>query len=159
MWRKIQEVGLSIDYVINQDLNKALVLPQCLDYFPVDDVIDGLNEVKKSNAKIFDDERVRDYYEYFEKNYVVNYEVTRGRYNKKIYIAKEPLFPAKHWNINARINDDLPRTNNFCEAWHNSFTGMLNKHPYVYELINDLGMNKARLRKKLFKLKLVKEKL
>ncbi|CAF1116456.1 unnamed protein product [Brachionus calyciflorus] len=31
-------------------LNKALVLPECLAYLPVDDVIDGLNEVKESNA-------------------------------------------------------------------------------------------------------------
>ncbi|CAF1109229.1 unnamed protein product [Brachionus calyciflorus] len=147
------KVGLSIDFVINQDLIKNLVLPQCLAYLPVDDIIDGLNEVKESNAKIFDDERVRDFYEYFEKNYLLNYEVTRDRYNKKIYTAIEPLFPAKLWNKIARINYDLPRTNIFCETWHNSFPGMLNKHPNVYELINAFRHEQSKVEKKIVQIK------
>ena len=30
-------------------------------------------------------------------------------------------FNIEMWNVNGRINDDLPKTNNSIEGWHNAF--------------------------------------
>ncbi|CAF1134137.1 unnamed protein product, partial [Brachionus calyciflorus] len=34
------------------------------------------------------------------------------------------------------IEEGIPRTNNFVEAWHNAFSKMLKCHPRIYELID-----------------------
>ncbi|CAF1041535.1 unnamed protein product [Brachionus calyciflorus] len=53
---------------------------------------------------------------------------------ENIYV--KPLFEIELWNIYDRINDCIPRTNNFVEAWHSEFSSMLVNHPSVYQLID-----------------------
>ena len=38
-------------------------------------------------------------------------------------------FPYQHWNMYQRVKDDLPRTNNSLEGWHNAFAKNIPDHP------------------------------
>ncbi|RNA25549.1 hypothetical protein BpHYR1_004706 [Brachionus plicatilis] len=78
-------------------------------------------------------------FEYLEETWIgrdVVKKTGRGRLTKTEIVHVKPMFEIELWNINSRINDCLPRTNNFVEAWHNAFSGMLCKHPSVYPLID-----------------------
>ncbi|CAF0953884.1 unnamed protein product [Brachionus calyciflorus] len=70
----------------------------------------------------------------------VGYETTkktgRGKAVKYEQVMVKPRFDIKLWNIKSRINDCLPCTNSFVEAWHNAFSSMLNNHPSIYRLID-----------------------
>ena len=55
------------------------------------------------------------------------------------------------WSIHGRILDDIPRTTNFCESWHNSFGNMLKKHPNFYSLIDSLRRENKKIENKLLK--------
>ena len=70
--------------------------------------------------------------DYFETNYVG--ELRRGR-------RLEPLFPHALWNMNARVEDNLPRTNNDIEGWHSGFAVMFRyTHPPVWQFIDVLNL-------------------
>ena len=51
---------------------------------------------------------------------------------------KDAPFPIKLWSVHNRIVNDLPRTNNSVESWHNSFQAMMKKHPKCYFFIDQL---------------------
>jgi hypothetical protein len=63
---------------------------------------------------------------------------TRGRKPKmlKEVIRLKPVFKIEYWSVYHRVLEELSRTNNYTEAWHNSFSTMLLKHPLVYSLID-----------------------
>ena len=65
--------------------------------------------------------------DYFETNYVG--ELRRGRRNP-------PLFAHEMWNMNGRVANNLPRTNNYLDGWHNRFCGMVNHaHPNIRKFL------------------------
>ena len=93
----------------------------------------------KHNLDISNDQKILDFYEYLEKNYIGHQmEVVKGRgNNKKTCIETiEPRYYIALWSVHSRIKEKLSRTNNFCEGWHNGFHTMLGNHPLVYELVN-----------------------
>jgi hypothetical protein len=48
-------------------------------------------------------------------------------------------FPIECWNVNIRVTNELPRTNNSIEAWHRSFQQTLEcHHPSVYKLVKQI---------------------
>ncbi|CAF0998516.1 unnamed protein product [Brachionus calyciflorus] len=76
----------------------------------------------------------------------------RGRGVKITTVLKERMFKIELWNVFNRVNDNLPRPNNFVEAWHNAFSSMRNKHPSVYSLVDSLIKEQKRTEKELIKL-------
>ena len=46
----------------------------------------------------------------------------------------------------------IPRTNNYCESWHNSFSSLLNSHPLIYELIDTIRTEQNKTETMLLKL-------
>ncbi|CAF1127107.1 unnamed protein product [Brachionus calyciflorus] len=63
------------------------------------------------------------------------------------------MFKISLWNVNDRVTKDLPKTNNYCESWHYSFTDILNTHPLIYELIDKLRNEQNRTEKNVIKIK------
>uniref|UniRef100_A0A914E394 Uncharacterized protein n=1 Tax=Acrobeloides nanus TaxID=290746 RepID=A0A914E394_9BILA len=56
-----------------------------------------------------------------------------GTWSGRRYI--KPLFDIKLWNCFGRTLDDVPRTNNHIEAFHNAFNSMIQQnHPDPYKL-------------------------
>ncbi|KAK0417582.1 hypothetical protein QR680_013096 [Steinernema hermaphroditum] len=50
-----------------------------------------------------------------------------------------PRFSQDMWNCKQITENDLPRTNNSVESWHNAFQGALGcQHPAVYKLMKAL---------------------
>lgn len=140
IWRKIQEFGLSVPYSKCPQHRKVLKLAQVLAFVPPVDVKYLFNKIKSeldSNLEFF--ENVLKLFNYMEETWI-GYDTTkkagRGRGVKVITTYVEPRFKIELWNVNSRINDCLPRTNNSVEAWHNAFSNMLSKHPSIYPLVD-----------------------
>lgn len=152
MWRKIQEIGLQARYVESDEMRYQLKLPTVLAFIPPDDV----ESVFLSQKSKVNDPQVLEFYEYFETNYVgkTTLEASSTRKNaRKVPKKHEPLFKVELWNVYYRLNNDIPRTNNFCEAWHNAFSSMLNSHPLIYKLIDALRREQQKTEAILIKLK------
>ena len=59
-------------------------------------------------------------------------ELRRGR-------RLNPRYPHTFWNVNARVQDDLPRTNNHLEGWYNRFAQIVEQpHPHIWKFIDTL---------------------
>jgi hypothetical protein len=133
LWRKIQEVGLQRRY--GEDASFALNA-RCLAaiaFLPTGDVVLGF-ETLTSGAD-FPDE-LDPVVDYFEATYIGN--IGRGGRRRR------PLFAHGLWSQNERVIDNLPRTTNSLEGWHNAFNGMVNKaHASVPSLIAKLQTEEA----------------
>ena len=65
--------------------------------------------------------------DYFEENYLG--VLRRGRFRR-------PRFPYAWWGVHDRVQNNLPRTNNVVEGWHNSFNQHVDcRHANVWKLI------------------------
>ncbi|CAF0980462.1 unnamed protein product [Brachionus calyciflorus] len=71
-----------------------------LAFLPPDDVASTLKELKKID---YNDDRVIEFYDYFEKYYVGELKTKRGRYNKLATYLTEPMFPIKLWNVFKKV--------------------------------------------------------
>ncbi|CAF0899081.1 unnamed protein product [Brachionus calyciflorus] len=92
--------------------------------------------------------KILELYNYFEENYIgkeITTKIGRGRAVKLTTIRQNPLFQVNFWNIHSRLVNDLPRTTNSVESWHNSFGNMLKSHPLVYELVDSLRKEDKRV--------------
>jgi hypothetical protein len=68
--------------------------------------------------------------DYFEDNYIGR--TRRGR-------RSQPRSPISLWNQHERVVNDLPRTNNATEGWHNAFNSMVDiAHPTAGRLARKL---------------------
>ena len=49
------------------------------------------------------------------------------------------MFPHELWNMNIRVQEDLPHTNNELEGWHTRFsTSFLHYHTHILKFIEKL---------------------
>ncbi|CAF1082914.1 unnamed protein product [Brachionus calyciflorus] len=91
---------------------------------------------------------------YFYQNYVGTIETIktgRDRGVKYSTIHRKPKYLIELWIFHKRLIDDIPRTTNYCESWHNAFRNMLKKHPNVYCLIDSLRHENKKIENKLLK--------
>lgn len=82
-------------------------------------------------------------------------EITTGRgKNKKPTITRpNHRFGFQMWSLFSSINECLPRSNNFTEAWHNCFSAMLLSLPSFYSLVDSLRKKQKLTEDKLIKLR------
>lgn len=126
MWRKIVEIGLKDAFNDDDDVRLMLKFPQTLAFIEPIHVVEAFNKIKTKVT----DEKVLEFYKYIEDYYVgkmIETKTGRGRGIKLVKSYKEPVFEINLWNVHSRINDCLPRTNNFVESWHNAFSVSLYK--------------------------------
>ena len=73
--------------------------------------------------------------DYFETNYIG--ELRRGR-------RLEPSYPHTLWDMNLRVHENLPRTNNNLEGWHNrSSNSFAHRHTHVWKFIDGLKQDSS----------------
>ncbi|CAF0925217.1 unnamed protein product [Brachionus calyciflorus] len=102
-------------------------------YIPSDDVVEIFNLIKpKLDLTDPIEFQINEFNNYFEESYVEKYLI-------------------ELWSIHKRLIDDIPRTTNYCESWHNAFGNMLKKHPNVYCLIDSLRHENKKIENKLLK--------
>ncbi|CAF1137041.1 unnamed protein product [Brachionus calyciflorus] len=77
---------------------------QALAFVPSEDVITGFEMIKIEST-----DKSNFFLTYVEINYI-------GPIKKDK--RSSPRFPIEFWNLNERVKQDLPRTNNNVESWH-----------------------------------------
>ena len=84
-----------------------------LAFLPTGDVMERFEELVDTIRVLYDDV-ADDLLQYFD--------ISRYRRNAP---KRPPLFAINLWNMFNRTDDELPRTNNRVEGWHQSFQGDL----------------------------------
>ena len=75
-----------------------------LAFVPLSDVVNAFNTLVAEMP-----EQLDPIIDYFEKNYI-GVAHRRGR--------RPPRFPLELWNVNDRVEEEIPRTNNHVEGYH-----------------------------------------
>jgi len=111
-FRKLAELGLQAAFRDPEDdsVRKAFRQIVGIAFVPVDDVVDAFLQVRAALPA-----RMAAFADYFETNYIMGRR-PRGRRQ-----PTAPRYPIKQWNQYVAARENLPRTNNAKEAWHNRF--------------------------------------
>ena len=115
VYRHVQQLGLQDMYLNGINFRTNIRTIPALSFVLIEDTVTAFDQLAAHCRNL--EQPVLDY---FETNYVG--ELRRGR-------RLEPLFLHALWNMNARVEDNLPRTNNDIEGWHSGFAGMFRHTP------------------------------
>lgn len=138
IFKKICDLGLRQRYQEDDDFNLHIRCFSALAFLPIDDVIDGFLEL------IDEVDLPAELVSYFEATYIGE-ERGRGGYRRRLV----PNFAIPSWNVHQRTTNDLPRTNNSVEAWHNTIQNAITcKHPTIWKLIDAIKKEEALALKK-----------
>jgi hypothetical protein len=110
-----------------------------LAFVPKSDVFHGFNLIKAKCSK----KKFSKFIKYFERNFigalVAGSKTTR----------KRPRYPIELWNVNERVNEEMKRSNNNMEAWHQQFEMSGRRNPTFFRLVNMFREEQNRTEKKL----------
>ncbi|KAJ4440823.1 hypothetical protein ANN_10669 [Periplaneta americana] len=140
-WRRLQSDGLVEEYNWEENVNLRSTFHLLI----------AIAFVPKEDASAF--ELLRDtildnlvnLFDYVEHNYVRERRHGRGR--------QVPIFPPSTWNCYVRMLENLPRTTNTCEAWHQSLNTPIRKfHASFYHVLETLQAETAKIHNDIEKL-------
>ena len=138
-WRHIQSLGLTAEYLNQEDFRIYVGKIDGLAFLPVNDVALGMAYLRHN---IYPHPQTITLLEYFDQHYV------NGTWQNAAGIGnlhrQPPRFPPQLWNVHqATLNDD-PRTNNVCESWDNAYFHMIgHHHPSMWKSIDTLKKENA----------------
>jgi hypothetical protein len=122
LWRKVQKYDLAAAYQSDEGVRIYVKMLLALSFIPIVDVPFAFDELVENCPP-----ELTPSTDYWEDNYI-----GRQRRGKR----SQPRFNADIWNVRDRVQNNLPRTNNSVEAWHNAFQSTVEcHHPSVYKLI------------------------
>ena len=125
IFRRVQSEGLVEQYTNDEEFRTTIRMIGALAFVSVADTIQAFESISE-----FSMEPAQVILDYFETNYVG--ELRRGR-------RLASRFPHAMWNINTRVIENLARTNNDLEGWHNRFAGNFHgRHEHIWKFINIL---------------------
>ena len=125
IYRRVQELGLSHQYLNDAEFRTNIKTISTLSFVPIADTIQPFDAL--SNHAGVEEQAVLDY---CETNYIG--KLRRGR-------RLEPRYLHTLWNMNLRVHENLRRTNNNLEGWHNPFSNSFaHRHTYVWKFIDGL---------------------
>lgn len=129
IWKHIQAHGLKERYVNDQDFAIHMRMLAALAFVPIDNVIESFDllsdQIRHQYAEA---EQILDY---FEDTYI-------GRFRRN-GPRRAATFPINIWNMYARTNDEIPRTNNNIEGWHRGFESTVTSaHPGFWKFLKAL---------------------
>ena len=125
IWRKIQANGLQQRYQDDFDFVTQVRMIAALAFVPGNDV-DRVFALLSNNL----DQDLDPILDYIEENYIG--VIRRGRFRR-------PRFAYAMWGVYDRVMNDLARTNNAVEGWHNRFNRHVGcHHADIWKLIGVL---------------------
>jgi hypothetical protein len=129
--RHIQDTGLSVKYRENPKFALNIKMLNALAYVPPESVIIVFEDLIESDFYKENELILTPLLDYFEDAWIGRIGRNRQR--------RSPKFPIKLWNCYDLIKNDIRRTNNAIEGWHNSFKSILNAvHPSIWKFIDAL---------------------
>ncbi|KAE9532428.1 hypothetical protein AGLY_010051 [Aphis glycines] len=131
IWRQIQAAGLQKKYI--DDVTFALQIRKLpsLAYVPENKVIESYEKLLDTKYFIENDELLSPILNYFDDTWIGRTDRRKKR--------RSHTFKISIWNCYSLVSEDLPRTNNAVEGWHNCFTSILNQcHPSIWKFILSL---------------------
>ncbi|XP_066947085.1 uncharacterized protein [Macrobrachium rosenbergii] len=126
LYQKTTDLVLRGKYKSESDFCLKVRCFSALAFLSVADVEEAYEELTD------DDEIPGEFISYFGVNYM---GVVRGHGRRRR--REPPLFPMELWNVNNRIVNNLPRTNNALEGYHSSLK-LGATHPNIWRLIKSL---------------------
>ena len=130
IYRKVQDLGLSQLYLDDEQFRTNIRMIASLSFLPIEDTIQAFEVLANHAGNI--EQPILDN---FETTYIG--ELRRGR-------RLQSLFPHALWNMNVRVQEDLPRTNNDLEGWHTRFSGsFLHHHAHIWKFIDKLKQDSS----------------
>lgn len=125
MWKHIQKLGLTSAYGKSVKCQMAFRQVQALAFLEHQEVAQGFAAICASAPNC-----MKPFFDYFEKTYILGKLKSNGRRGK-------PRFAPEFWSVKNRTENDLPRTSNAVEGWHNKFAGLFKDrtHCKFYEVL------------------------
>ena len=127
LWKHIQGTGLQERYMNDPQFGLQLRMIAALAFVSPQDVVNSFDELCVIIRNQYDGD-IDEGLDYFEDTYI-------GRFRRNTPRGP-PLFPIELWNMFNRTAEELPRTNNSTEAWHNSFQANVSStHPTFWKFL------------------------
>ena len=127
MFRHVRDVGLAYQYTNDNQFSIHVKMLSSLAFVPIPDVVRSFEAL----GNVFPPAGIP-VLEYFEENFIGT--LLPGQQQRRT-----PRFPIATWNINGRVVNNLPRTNNHVEGWHNKFANHVGaNHPSIWKFLNVL---------------------
>lgn len=128
VWRHIQLLGLSQDYINHEQKRVLLKMLPALAFCPQEHVIRYFEIIEDAYITSGFSSELRPLLTYFEDTYI-------GRFHR--HGRSIPIFKIDIWNQYNRTTNNLPRTNNNVEGWHNAFSTLVgSSHPNIFTFLN-----------------------
>lgn len=131
IFRHIQECGFQTVYGTDLAFSSAIKMIISLAFVPAVDVVYAYEKLIKLDYYVKNEAVLSEFLNYFEATWIGE--------KKRNHTRGQPLFEIKLWNSYDYVLNDLPRTNNAVEGWHNGFAQRVGKsHAEVPIMIKSL---------------------
>lgn len=129
IFRRVQALGLAEQYMNDGTFAHQIKMLGSLAFVPEAEVLDAFEQL--GNTEFYrDNEEAIPLLDYFEETWIGM--VRRGR-------RRPPKFSISLWNCYEGVREDLPKTNNSVEGWHNEFSSLIGaNHPSIWKFIEGL---------------------
>ena len=125
LWRKIASINLKERYETDSEFALKLRHLNALAFVPCSRTIVYFERLVDSN---FFDNETSELIDYFEDTWI-------GRPSRR-GTRREPKFKVSMWNCFNNMTENLPKTNNNIEGWHNGFQRLISAHhPNIWNFI------------------------
>ena len=125
IWRKIQELGLSVEYKEDKKVRVWLEFFKTMAFIPIDLLDSTFQYLLSIQPESLNSDKLRLFVNYFEST----------------WIGRDSKFPKDMWNHYETIG---PRSNNHVEGYNLKFNRYVETiHPNVYKLIQDMRDQEA----------------
>ena len=122
-WRKIQELGLSLQYSTDEEFKLFCGQIDAPTFLPFEDIPAGMTSLRDNTPDGADK-----LLPYFDRTYVTgSYRRAQPGHGQIGILVKRipPLYPPAVWNVHEVTLAGEPRTNNEYEGWNNRFTHLI----------------------------------
>lgn len=136
IYRRIASYGLARRY--SNDTDFAVLLRQlfALAYLPEDEIEAAFFQIQPQ----YPDE-AKELLDWFQTTYVVGKKRRRSQATRT-----EALYPPKLWSVYSSVLDNIPRTQNIVESWHNRWRHLVGFSPGVYSLVGHFRQEQNKVR-------------
>jgi hypothetical protein len=133
IFRQIQrDPQLLEQYSQNPEFSLKIRHLKALAFIPPADVMDMFEIIMEDAFFQQNEVLLHDFISYFESTWL-------GPWNRRKTMRIAPRYEIQQWNCHHSVLEDLPKTNNSAEGFHNGFITLIGAcHPTIFKLISGL---------------------